>query len=134
MSIEAVSDRIRQDYGRFPHDQSYDLYAPDVYFQDPLNRFRGVARYQAMIAFMQRWFLEPTLELQSLELLTPKSFRTHWTLRWIAPLPWQPRMAIAGWTDYKLDDRDRIVAHIDYWHCSRWDVFKQLWQRSSRPG
>ncbi|MEO1127354.1 MAG: DUF2358 domain-containing protein, partial [Cyanobacteria bacterium J06639_16] len=39
-----ILERIKADYARFPADQSYELYAPDVYFKDPLNEFRGVNR------------------------------------------------------------------------------------------
>ena len=41
-----ILDQIRLDYERFPHDQSYHLYADDVYFEDPLNKSRGVDRYR----------------------------------------------------------------------------------------
>ena len=49
-------DQIRSDYEHFPKDQSFHLYADDVYFKDPLNEFRGVKRYQEMIGFMEQWF------------------------------------------------------------------------------
>ncbi|PSN06105.1 hypothetical protein C7293_31030, partial [filamentous cyanobacterium CCT1] len=51
---------------------------------------------------------------------------THWTLSWRAPLPWQPTMSIPGWSELKLDDTGKICSHVDYWHCSRWEVLQQL--------
>ena len=126
MDITEVCDRIRQDYANFPHGQSYDLYAADVFFQDPLNRFNGVDRYREMIGFINRWFRHPRLELHSLELQSTHGFQTRWTLSWTAPFPWQPAMAISGWTDYRLNDTGQIISHIDYWNCSRWDVLKQV--------
>jgi len=36
MDIIAI---LQQDYQRFPLDQTYDIYADNVYFQDPLNQF-----------------------------------------------------------------------------------------------
>ncbi len=126
MGIEAVCDRIRQDYAQFPQNQSYDLYAADVYFQDPLNQFRGVEQYRDMIAFIARWFQSPQLTLHSLEIQSEQTFQTRWTLSWVAPLPWRPSMAIAGWTDYCLNENDQIVSHIDYWECSRWSVLGQV--------
>lgn len=125
MHIDTVCDRIRQDYANFPNAQSYDLYAADVYFQDPLNRFRGVERYRDMISFIDRWFQNPKLELHSLEQLGTDHIQTQWKLSWIAPLPWQPPMAISGWTDYRLDDTGKVISHIDHWHCSRWSVLGQ---------
>lgn len=32
-------EQIRQDYQRFPQQQSYHLYADDVYFKDPSTNF-----------------------------------------------------------------------------------------------
>lgn len=126
MDIADVCDRIRQDYARFPHDQSYDLYAENVFFQDPLNRFHGVERYREMIGFIARWFQDPRLELHALEPQSADSFQTHWTLSWVAPLPWKPAMVISGWTDYRLNDKGQIISHIDSWNCSRLDVLKQV--------
>ena len=126
MNIDAVCDRIRQDYANFPHNQSYELYAGDVFFQDPLNRFRGVDRYRNMIGFIDRWFKVPRLTLHSLEQQSQNEFQTRWTLSWIAPLPWQPPMTISGWTDYRLNEDGKIIAHIDYWNCSRLEVLGQV--------
>lgn len=126
MDIDAVCDRIRQDYANFPNDQSYDLYADDVYFQDPLNRFHGAERYRKMIGFIDHWFQEPNLELHGLEKTSERTFQTRWTLSWITPLPWKPQIAIPGWTEYRLNDEGKIVSHIDYWNCSRLAVLGQV--------
>ncbi|MGF1520888.1 MAG: DUF2358 domain-containing protein [Leptolyngbyaceae cyanobacterium] len=126
MELAEVCDRIRRDYANFPHNQSYDLYAENVFFQDPLNRFHGVDRYRKMIEFIDRWFQAPSLELHKLETHASDKFQTRWTLRWVAPLPWKPAMAISGWTDYHINEAGQIVSHIDYWNCSRWDVLKQV--------
>ena len=134
MDITEVCDRIRQDYANFPHNQSYDLYAENVFFQDPLNRFNGVDRYREMIGFINRWFQNPRLELHSLELKPGNGFQTRWTLSWVAPFPWQPSMAISGWTDYAVNENSQIVSHIDYWNCSRWEVLKQVFVGSQGVG
>ena len=34
-------DQIRSDYEHFPKDQSFHLYADDVYFKDPSTSFAG---------------------------------------------------------------------------------------------
>lgn len=132
MDINAVCDRIRQDYANFPKDQSYDLYAEDVYFQDPLNRFRGVKRYREMISFIERWFQQPNLELHDLEQTSEQTFRTRWTLSWITPVPWQPQISVPGWTEYRLNDEGKIIAHIDHWNCSRLEVLGQVFGLGTR--
>jgi len=123
-------DILREDYARFPWEQTYSLYAPDVYFKDPLNEFRGIDRYQKMIAFIQTWFQNCQMEVHRLE-QQDHQIRTEWTLSWNTPLPWKPHIVIRGWSELTLNSDDLITAHIDYWHCSILDVLKQHWPRKS---
>jgi Uncharacterized conserved protein (DUF2358) len=123
-----ILQRIRADYDRFPQDQSYDLYAADVFFKDPMNQFRGVDRYRQMIGFIDRFFQDPQLDLHKIE-QQGQDIRTDWTLRWTTPLPWRPRIAISGWSELKLNEAGLICSHIDYWHDSKWDVVKQHWAK-----
>jgi Uncharacterized conserved protein (DUF2358) len=117
-------DELRADYARFPQEQSYHLYAKDVYFRDPMTTFRGVDRYQEMIGFMTRWFRDPKLELHSIS-QNGQSIRTDWTLSWVTPLPWKPRVYICGWSDLTVNRAGLIDSHIDSWHCSKWSVLTQ---------
>ncbi|WP_442786415.1 DUF2358 domain-containing protein [Leptothoe sp. PORK10 BA2] len=121
-----VIDQVKTDYARFPQGQSYELYAEDVYFKDPMNEFRGVARYQRMIGLIERWFANIELELHGVEQPHPDTFITRWTLHFTAPTPWQPRISIPGWSELQLNSAGLICSHIDQWNCSRWAVFKQL--------
>ncbi|MBT9315071.1 DUF2358 domain-containing protein [Leptothoe spongobia TAU-MAC 1115] len=121
-----VIQQVKADYARFPQAQSYDLYAENVYFKDPMNEFRGVARYQRMIGFIEQWFRNIDLELHGVEQPTTDTFITRWTLHFTAPIPWQPRISIPGWSELKLNTSGLICSHIDYWNCSRWAVLKQL--------
>jgi len=119
-----VVEVLRADYARFPADQTYAIYAPDVYFKDPLNEFRGRDRYEQTIQFIVTWFRDVTMELHAIR-RTGDRINTEWTLRWISPLPWQPPIAIPGRSELRLDAGDRIISHLDYWHCSRFHVLKQ---------
>jgi hypothetical protein len=115
---------LKDDYQRFPADQTYDIYAEDVYFKDPLNEFRGVERYKKMIDFMGRWFQQVEMDLHDIR-QTGQQIDTEWTLHWTSPLPWQPRISIPGRSELTVNQDNQIVSHIDYWHCSRWDVLQQ---------
>jgi hypothetical protein len=115
---------LKQDYEKFPVDQTYSIYATNVYFQDPLNRFRGVERYKKMIAFIKTWFMAPKMDLHDIR-RSDETIATEWTLSWNTPLPWKPRISIPGWSELKLNSEGLIASHIDYWHCSRLDVLKQ---------
>ncbi|PHM09321.1 DUF2358 domain-containing protein [Nostoc sp. 'Peltigera malacea cyanobiont' DB3992] len=119
-----VIEILKEDYQRFPVNQTYSIYAPEVYFQDPLNKFRGVKRYKLMINFIQTWFLNPKMDLHNIQRLGD-TIKTEWTLSWNTPLPWKPRISIPGWSELGLNSDGLIISHIDYWNCSRLDVVKQ---------
>ncbi|WP_404784735.1 DUF2358 domain-containing protein [Altericista sp. CCNU0014] len=126
-----IVEALKADYARFPEDQTYELYAADVFFQDPLTSFKGVARYRKMIHFIARWFDAVKMELHSIHEMD-RCIETTWTLRWIAPLPWKPEMAISGRSELALDDTGLVRSHLDYWDCSRLDVLRQLFSRKQR--
>jgi len=115
---------LQQDYQRFPKNQTYSIYAEDVYFQDPLNKFRGVERYKQMIGFISTWFMNVKMDLHDMQ-RQGDTIKTEWTLSWNTPLPWKPRIAISGWSELKLNPQELIISHIDYWNCSQFDVVKQ---------
>jgi hypothetical protein len=115
---------LQADYQRFPKNQTYSIYAEDVYFKDPMSKFRGRDRYQSTIQFIDTWFTNPKLDLHEIQ-RNGNQIRSDWTLSWTTPLPWKPRIAIAGWSELEVNQQDLIISHIDYWHCSRFDVLKQ---------
>jgi Uncharacterized conserved protein (DUF2358) len=115
---------LKQDYQRFPLDQTYSIYAEDVFFKDPMNEFRGIERYKQMIGFIRTWFVDPKLDLHDIR-RDGDTIESRWTLSWTTPLPWKPRISIPGWSELRLNGDGLIVSHIDYWNCSRLDVLKQ---------
>ncbi|GAB4385359.1 MAG: DUF2358 domain-containing protein [Elainellaceae cyanobacterium] len=119
-----ILDILKEDYQRFPQDQTYSIYAEDVYFKDPMNEFEGCDRYRQMLKFIEQWFLDPQLDLHEIQ-RNDNLIRTDWTLHWTTPLPWKPRISIPGWSELTLNSQELIISHIDYWHCSRLDVLKQ---------
>jgi hypothetical protein len=119
-----IIEILTEDYQRFPVSQSYNIYAENVYFQDPLNKFTGIKRYQQMIQFMTTWFKNIEMKLHNIYQENDTIY-TKWTLHWTTPLPWQPAIAISGTSQLKLNENNLIISHIDYWDCSIWDVVKQ---------
>jgi hypothetical protein len=116
---------IVQDYQNFPQNQSYHIYAEDVYFQDPLNKFHGVQKYQDMIGFLGNFFRDINLQLHNIN-LEEEIIKTEWTLNMIPPLPWKPLISIPGWSELKLNQDNLIISHIDRWHISPWSVLLQI--------
>ncbi len=119
-----ILEILQQDYTNFPIDQHYDIYAEDVYFQDPLTKFRGLKRYRQSIEFIRTWFKSPRLEVFEID-RQGSVITTRWALSWNTPLPWYPRIEITGNSEMLLNDRELIISHIDYWNCSPFDVLKQ---------
>jgi hypothetical protein len=124
----SIIEILQEDYKRFPKNQTYSIYADDVYFQDPLNKFRGVKRYQQMIKFIETFFLKPKMDLHNIY-QQEDVIKTEWTLSWNTPLPWKPFIAIPGWSELRVNSDNLIISHIDYWNCSRFDVLKQHFVR-----
>jgi hypothetical protein len=122
-----ILQTLQADYQRFPHHQTYTIYAADVHFKDPLTEFSGIQRYQQMIGLIEKWFLDCKMELHSIQ-RQENQIKTEWTLRWKTPLPWKPAIAIGGWSLLTLNADNLIVSHTDYWHCSPWEVLQQHFQ------
>ncbi|MEQ8755734.1 MAG: DUF2358 domain-containing protein [Coleofasciculus sp. G1-WW12-02] len=127
MTNKDIIEILKQDYQRFPVDQTYSIYANDVFFKDPLNKFRGLDRYKQMIGFIQTWFINPQLDLHDIS-QSGDTIKTRWTLSWTTPLPWKPRISIPGWSELRLNADGLISSHIDYWDIPRFDVLKQLFR------
>ena len=115
---------LKEDYQRFPENQTFEIYAEDVYFKDPLNEFQGVKKYQAMIKFLGNFFGNIEMEVHNV-IQEGTKIKTEWTLNMTSPLPWKPRLSIPGWTDLEVSDDNLIVSHIDRWHVSPWNVLRQ---------
>jgi hypothetical protein len=129
-----IIEILKADYARFPVDQTFAIYAADVYFKDPLNEFHGIQRYQKMIGFIQTWFRSCTMDLHNIQ-RQGDMIRTDWTLTLEHPFPWKLCIAIAGWSELTLNTEGLIISHIDYWHGSRWDMLKQHFGfQPSNPG
>jgi hypothetical protein len=123
---------LREDYARFPDNQTFEIYADNVYFKDPLNEFNGIKKYQAMIGFLGSFFNNVEMEVHNLE-RERELIKIEWTLNMTSPLPWKPRLSIPGWSELKVNDENMISSHIDYWHISPWKVLRQnfFWRKKA---
>ena len=138
LELEAMNDRpstidnrqqdlveiLREDYARFPDNQTYEIYDRDVYFKDPLNEFNGVKKYRAMIGFLGSFFGNVQMDVHDMN-RNGAIIKIEWTLNMTSPLPWKPRLSIPGWTELKVNDENLINSHVDRWHISPWKVLRQ---------
>ncbi|WP_019507927.1 DUF2358 domain-containing protein [Pleurocapsa sp. PCC 7319] len=119
-----ILEILKADYQRFPENQTFDIYAQNVYFKDPLNEFNGVKRYQKMIGFLNGFFGNIEMKLHEIT-GNENTIKTEWTLNMTPPLPWKPRLSIPGWSELTVNEDNLIISHIDYWHISPWNVLRQ---------
>ncbi|MGK7899702.1 MAG: DUF2358 domain-containing protein, partial [Xenococcus sp. (in: cyanobacteria)] len=115
---------IQQDYQNFPQEQTYSIYSQDVYFEDPLNKFQGIERYQKMIGFLGRFFHNIDLELHNIA-QENNIIKTEWTLKMTSPLPWKPRLTIPGRSELTINQDNLIVSHRDFWNIAPIKVLLQ---------
>jgi hypothetical protein len=123
--ITDIIDILKADYARFPKEQTLTIYSQDVYFEDPLNQFRGLDRYSRMISTLERFFSEIAMELISIE-QTDQIIHTRWILRMKSPWPWRSPITIPGTSELTLNQDNLITHHRDRWDCSRWHMVKQF--------
>ena len=123
---------LRQDYERFPDNQTYEIYTDDVYFKDPLNEFNGIKKYKAMIGFLGTFFGNVEMDVHDVR-QEGDLIKSEWTLNMTSPLPWKPRLSIPGWSELKISEANLIASHVDYWHISRWQVLRQnfFWNKKA---
>ncbi|APB34400.1 hypothetical protein GlitD10_2073 [Gloeomargarita lithophora Alchichica-D10] len=119
-----ILSTLREDYARFPENQTYSIYAEDMTFADPMMRVQGRKQYQDMIHFLATWFQNIRLELHEME-QQGQVIHTRWTMGWTAPLPWRPRVTVTGRSELMVNETGQINRQIDYWDCSRWDLLRQ---------
>ncbi len=131
MTTEQIIEQLKQDYARFPEDQTYGLYAQEVKFKDPMNKFEGVGLFQKMIGFIGWFFGDVQMDLHSIEESAPSLIELRWTLNMNPPVPWSARLHIPGRTELWLSEAGLIESHVDYWSCSRLDVLKQVFKSQS---
>jgi len=126
--LEDLVAILQEDYQRFPQDQTFEIYAEDVYFKDPLNEFQGVKRYKKMIAFLSNFFSDIEMEVKDISQDASQDkhvIKTKWTLNMTSPLPWKPRLSIPGWSELTVNSENMISSHIDYWDISPRNVLGQ---------
>ena len=120
----SIVEILKQDYQRFPTSQTYSIYADDVYFKDPLTKFRVIEHYKKMIWFIQQWFLNPKMDVHYIQ-QQDNTIKTEWTLSWNTPLPWKPRIFLSGSSELLPNPQNVIGSQNAYWGCSPLNVLKQ---------
>lgn len=121
--VQKVAQRLKSDLPNLFTSNlktHYSIYSDDVFFEDPLNKFRGVQRYKSNISFLGESFVFSDAELRLFDLRIigheQNIIRTRWRLSMIANFPWRPCISFTGQSDYVVNlSTGKVEKHIDYW-------------------
>ncbi|KMT13594.1 hypothetical protein BVRB_4g081940 isoform C [Beta vulgaris subsp. vulgaris] len=105
------------------------IYAEDCLFEDPTINFRGRDLYSRNLKLLVPFFEQPSIVLKSIEKGVDAGsdfVLANWSLRTYLKLPWRPLIAIEGSTIYDLNDKYKIVRHVERWSVSAVDAVGQI--------
>ena len=117
----------------FEKDISYDIYSQDIYFCDPVNRFKGKFNYRIIfwtLRFHARlFFTEIAFDVHEISHSADKEILAKWTVRGVLRVPWKARLFFNGYSTYKLNSQGLIYEHIDVWDRKPGEILRQFWQK-----
>ena len=130
MQVEQAVDTLKADLPTlFEKDISYDIYTKDVYFQDPVNKFKGKISYRIIFWTLrfhaQLFFTEIYFDLHDVE-QKEDTILAHWTVRGVLRVPWKAKIFFNGYSTYKLTQDNFIYEHIDTWDRKPSEILKQF--------
>lgn len=137
LSVEQVIKTLQQDLPTlFEQDISYDIYTEDIYFQDPVNKFKGKFNYKIIfwtLRFHARlFFTQIYFDLHDVSQPAEDTILAKWTVRGRLRVPWQAQIFFNGYSTYKLRKNNQIYEHIDTWDRQPREILRQfLWQKSN---
>lgn len=114
----------------FVEDLSYDIYTKDIFFQDPVNTFKGKFNYRIIfwtLRFHGRLFFTSLyFDLHDIKQDASDIILANWTVRGTLRLPWDARILFNGTSRYKLTPEGLIYEHIDTWDRKPTEILRQF--------
>ncbi|MEP0858891.1 DUF2358 domain-containing protein [Trichocoleus sp. DQ-U1] len=131
LQVEQVVETLKKDLPMlFERDISYDIYTHDIYFEDPVNKFKWKFNYRIIFWTLrfhaQLFFTEIFFDLHDVEQTDEDTIRANWTVRGVLRLLWKPRLFFNGYSTYKLNKDGLIYNHIDTWDRKPSEILKQF--------
>ncbi|MCV3216910.1 DUF2358 domain-containing protein [Plectonema radiosum NIES-515] len=114
----------------FQQDISYDIYTQDVYFRDPVNKFKGKLNYRIIFWTLrfhaQLFFTQIYFDLHEVHQEAEDTILAKWTVRGILRVPWKAHIFFNGYSTYKLNSDNLIYEHIDTWDRKPSEILSQF--------
>ena len=137
LQIEQLITTLQQDLPTlFEQDISYEIYTNDIYFRDPVNKFKGKFNYRLIFWTLrfhgQLFFTQIAFDLHDVSESDNDTILATWTVRGVLRVPWQAKLLFNGYSTYKLNADGLIYEHIDTWDRKPGDILQQFWQRGNK--
>lgn len=134
MQVQQVIETLNQDLPTlFKEDINYNIYTQDIYFQDPVNKFKGKFNYRIIywtLRFHARlFFTQIFFDLHDVYQENADTILAHWTVRGTLRVPWKAQIFFNGYSTYKLN-QDLIYEHIDTWDRKPSEILQQFLPQS----
>ena len=135
LQIEQVIKTLEEDLPTlFEKDISYDIYTQDIYFQDPVNKFKWKFNYRIIfwtLRFHARlFFTQIYFDLHEVSQPAKDTILAKWTVRGVLRVPWKAGLFFNGYSTYKLNQDTLIYEHIDTWDRQPGEILKQFWPKA----
>jgi hypothetical protein len=132
--VEQVIKTLKKDLPTlFKKDISYDIYTQDIYFQDPVNKFKGKLNYRIIFWTLrfhaQLFFTNIEFDLHDVNQSAENIILAKWTVRGVLRLPWKARIFFNGYSTYKLNQSILIYEHIDTWDRKPGEILQQFFRK-----
>jgi hypothetical protein len=132
--IQPVIETLKQDLPTlFERDISYNIYSQDIFFQDPVNKFKGKVNYRIIFWTLrfhaQLFFTEIYFDLHDVSQETEDIILAKWRVRGVLRVPWKAKILFNGYSTYKLNQDCLIYEHIDTWDRKPGEILRQFFQR-----
>lgn len=136
--ISQVNQNIETLKVELPHlfetDISYNIYTKDIFFQDPVNTFKGKFNYRIIFWTLRfhgkLFFTELYFDLHDVKQTAEDIILANWTVRGTLRLPWKAGIFFNGYSTYKLNEDGLIYEHIDTWDRKPTEILKQFFRKS----
>ncbi|ALF51627.1 hypothetical protein ACX27_00245 [Nostoc piscinale CENA21] len=134
LQIEQVIQTLKQDLPTlFEQDITYDIYTQDIYFKDPVNKFKYKFNYRIIFWTLrfhaQLFFTQIAFDLHEVYQSAEDTILAKWTVRGVLRVPWQAKIFFNGYSTYKFNSDYLIYEHIDTWDRKPGEILRQFIQK-----
>lgn len=136
LQIDRIIETLKNDLPTlFEKDIFYDIYTQDIYFQDPVNKFKWKFNYRIIFWTLRfhakLFFTEIYFDLHDVKQTEEDIIKAYWTVRGTLRLPWKAGIFFNGDSTYSLNQDNLIYHHLDTWDRKPSEILKQFLPNNS---